>query len=532
MEISTYVLKALYYQFDPVLIGKYGPVSFYSISIIPDSEGHSLFSATLPTSQQSHIPEMSQIYITDLSHFDEIEHCDAPPAAIICTGVTNTSSPNLSKFRVPVLALRQQCSLDTLYKSLLYCLFSMHQDDAFYSKLTSALLSGDSLSHILELSYAKLSTPLVVVRRDLHVIAENCLPITAQTNNIPPEILNSIQDGQFLPSFEDLVGRRGLFQKLSRSSHPIHSPCGDHVGIVFAPMHVGEIYIGSIFLFVFDRPPIWRDFYMAGILGEIVSSIICRDHMVLESDLSPCGDILRDLILGQPEDPSLSNGLKASGLFTDEPKVLVQIRPVSKKQDLTLLQQRITGIIPTAKVFLLPECICILLPLNENLAISEKALSALEHLLQKNDLIAGVSGIFKNPLSLRFYFQQTNTILSAATTTDIRIHWYQDFVIDHVLGISKKVVPLEIICPPAIRILKEYDQKHDTQYLSTLHTYIESNMSISESSRKLVVHYNTMKYRLKVISELTGLNLMKTETAVNLNIAFKMLHLIEHSQAF
>ena len=529
VEISTYVLKALYYQFDPVLIGKYGPVSFYSVSIIPDSQGHSLSSATLPSSQQPHIPEMSQIYITDSSHFDEIEHCDAPPAAIICTGVTNTASPNLSKFRVPVLALRQQCSLDTLYKSLLYCLFSMHQDDAFYSKLTSALLSGDSLSHILELSYAKLGTPLVVVRRDLHVIAENCLPITAQTNNIPPDILSFIQDGQFLPSFEDLVSRRGLFQKLSHSSHPIYSPCGDHVGIVFAPMHVGEAYIGSIFLFVFDRTPIWRDFYIAGILGEVVSSIICRDHMILESDVSPWGDILRDLILGQPEDPSLSNGLKASGLFTDEPKVLVQIRSVSKKQDLTLLQQRITDIMSTAKVFLLPKCVCILLPLNENLTISEKTLSALEHLLQKNDLIAGVSGIIKNP----FYFQQTNTILAAASsTTDTRIYWYQDFVIDHVLSSSREVAPLEIICPPAIRILKEYDQKHDTQYLSTLHTYIESNMNISESSRKLVVHYNTMKYRLKVISELTGLNLMKTETAVNLNIAFKMLHLMDHPHAF
>lgn len=531
MEITTYVLKALYYQFDPVLIGKYGAVSFYSISMIPDPQGHSVSAVTLPPSQQPHVPEMSQIYITDFDHLDEIEGCVAPPAAIICAGVTNTSNPRLWKFHVPVLALRQDCPVDTLYKSLLYCLFSMHQDDAFYSSLTSALLSGDSLKHILELSYTKLGTPLVVVRRDLHVIAENCLSVTDQASNIPPEILDFIRNGQFLPVFENMVGRSGLFQKLSNSSHPIHSPCGAHADIVFAPMHIGEVYVGSVLLFLFDRTPIWRDFYMAGILGEIVSSVIRRDHMVLESDSSPWGDILRDLILSQPEDPSLRSGLKAAGLCSDAPKVLVQMRPLSQEQDLTSLQQQLTDAIPAAKAFLLPKCICMLLPLNENLAIPEKALSALEHLLQRNDLIAGVSGILKNPLALRFYFQQTDTVLSAAhTTNDIRIYWYQDFVIDHVLDISKKIVPLESICPPAIRILKEYDERHDTQYLSTLRTYIECSMSISESSRKLVIHYNTMKYRLKVISELTGLNLMKTETAVNLNIAFKMLYQTEHPQ--
>ena len=407
----------------------------------------------------------------------------------------------------------------------------MHQDDAFYSKLTSALLSGDSLNHILDLSYTKLGAPLVVVRRDLHVIAQNCLPDTDHASNIPPEIVEFIHDGQFPPSFENLVGRSGLFEKLSTSSHPIHSPCGEHAGIVFTPMHIGEVYVGSLFLFVFNRTPIWRDFYMAGILGEIISSVIRRDHMVLESDPSPWGDILRDLILGQPEDPSLPSGLKASGLFTDEPKVLVQMRPLSPKQDLSAVQQQLTDILPAAKVFLLPKCVCMLLPLDENLAISKKALSAMEHLLQRNHLIAGVSGIFKSPLLLRYDFEQTNTVLSAARAADdTRIHWYQDFVIDHVLDISKKIVPLEIVCPPAIRILKEYDQKHDTQYLSTLRTYIECNMSISESSRKLVIHYNTMKYRLKVISELTGVNLMKTQTAVNLNIAFKMLYQIEHPQ--
>ena len=108
MEISTYVLKALYYQFDPVLIGKYGMVSFYSISMIPDPQGHSVSAVSVPSSQQPHVPEMSQIYVTDFDHFDEIERCDAPPAAIICAGVTNTFSPRLRKFRVPVLALKQK----------------------------------------------------------------------------------------------------------------------------------------------------------------------------------------------------------------------------------------------------------------------------------------------------------------------------------------------------------------------------------------------------------------------------------------
>ncbi|MDR1012937.1 MAG: helix-turn-helix domain-containing protein [Lactobacillales bacterium] len=59
----------------------------------------------------------------------------------------------------------------------------------------------------------------------------------------------------------------------------------------------------------------------------------------------------------------------------------------------------------------------------------------------------------------------------------------------------------------------------DQETLFTIQRFFENNLNVSETSRKLFVHRNTLVYRLEKIKKLTGLDLREFEDAVVFKVA-------------
>ncbi len=59
----------------------------------------------------------------------------------------------------------------------------------------------------------------------------------------------------------------------------------------------------------------------------------------------------------------------------------------------------------------------------------------------------------------------------------------------------------------------------DHETLFTIHKFFENNLNVSETSRKLFVHRNTLVYRLEKIKKLTGLDLREFDHAIIFKIA-------------
>ena len=54
----------------------------------------------------------------------------------------------------------------------------------------------------------------------------------------------------------------------------------------------------------------------------------------------------------------------------------------------------------------------------------------------------------------------------------------------------------------------------DHETLFTIQRFFENNLNVSETSRKLFVHRNTLVYRLEKIKKITGLDLREFEDAI------------------
>ena len=59
----------------------------------------------------------------------------------------------------------------------------------------------------------------------------------------------------------------------------------------------------------------------------------------------------------------------------------------------------------------------------------------------------------------------------------------------------------------------------DQETLFTIQKFFENNLNVSETSRKLFVHRNTLVYRLEKIKKLTGLDLRQFDHAITFKVA-------------
>ena len=59
--------------------------------------------------------------------------------------------------------------------------------------------------------------------------------------------------------------------------------------------------------------------------------------------------------------------------------------------------------------------------------------------------------------------------------------------------------------------------------LTTINKFFETNLNVSETSRQLYVHRNTLVYRLEKLEKSTGLDIRKFDDALTFKIAMMVV---------
>jgi len=74
--------------------------------------------------------------------------------------------------------------------------------------------------------------------------------------------------------------------------------------------------------------------------------------------------------------------------------------------------------------------------------------------------------------------------------------------------------------------LWKHDAKYDTNLVETLECYINANCSIEETASSMIVHKNTIRYRITCIEDILNCNLKNINTITDIVNAFKIMRLI------
>ena len=102
------------------------------------------------------------------------------------------------------------------------------------------------------------------------------------------------------------------------------------------------------------------------------------------------------------------------------------------------------------------------------------------------------------------------------------------------LGIGRLIYQLPI--PLCKMFIKEiFDVKSpddfDEEILSTINKFFENSLNVSETSRQLYIHRNTLVYRLDKLQKSTGLDLRVFEDAITFKIALMVVKYMKYMES-
>lgn len=111
----------------------------------------------------------------------------------------------------------------------------------------------------------------------------------------------------------------------------------------------------------------------------------------------------------------------------------------------------------------------------------------------------------------------------------------RDIVAYSELGIGRLIYQLPIpLCKMFIREIfggKSPDD-FDEETLTTIYKFFENSLNVSETSRQLFIHRNTLVYRLDKLQKSTGLDLRVFEDAITFKIALMVVKYMKYMETF
>ena len=143
----------------------------------------------------------------------------------------------------------------------------------------------------------------------------------------------------------------------------------------------------------------------------------------------------------------------------------------------------------------------------------EKAESAYEEICQyladekkEWSFAIGVGKSYEHLADLQKSFQDASKCITLAE----KLHRHQEVLWYDKLGFYRLLMSfenqelLESYCEEVIGGLIQYDEENHTELVETLKEYFLQNCNLQNTSEKMFIHRNTIKYRLQRIEQLTG----------------------------
>lgn len=102
-------------------------------------------------------------------------------------------------------------------------------------------------------------------------------------------------------------------------------------------------------------------------------------------------------------------------------------------------------------------------------------------------------------------------------------YYFEDYVLDFIIDkCCTRVLP-ETLCPPGLLALIEYDRLNNTEFCVTLREFLDNNMQVSETARRMFMHRNSLIKQLAKIRKIIKIDLDDPNARLTLSFAFRML---------
>lgn len=130
----------------------------------------------------------------------------------------------------------------------------------------------------------------------------------------------------------------------------------------------------------------------------------------------------------------------------------------------------------------------------------------------------GIGNAYKNIKNIRKSYEEAVQAIENGRIYNIphNIYIYREILAERIISLIPKEKIQSLI---AGIIDEEFDNIYDDEIIKTINAMFDNNLNISDSSKILYIHRNTLLYRIEKIQKITGLDIRKFQDSVILRLA-------------
>ncbi len=397
-----------------------------------------------------------------------------------------TTNHNVPLFEVPYEMPFIEISR-VIAESVIADQFQLLQNSlAVHERLASVLLGGGDLSAMIDRLHQLIAGPAAVI--DIH-----------------GRLLASSPDGVDWP-----------LEAIHQSSK--QNP--DHSGEVHtAPVRFDGELVAYLFLRIANEA---FSAHAIPYATTLISLEMSRRHAELNGRRELVGQVIEDLLAQRLTDENATRRLTAFGVDLTQPASVI-VAATSADSSIRRMPwgQRELGVNSSRIVsaYIHDELISIAAPDAE---VNEVTQIIYERLRMVDPNVrVGIGGQHSGVSGLRLSYYEAR---EATANPEPGIHHSEPINLSTLLLLNREL-PVKDMARGVLNPLIAHDAERGSDLVHTLSVFLETSGSVAESARLLTLHRNSMRYRLRLIKELTGRDVLAFSEQVKLWIALQALKL-------
>lgn len=466
-------------------------------------------------------------------------------ALVFQTGIQDALDPQVirqaEESGLPLIEVDEAVDYPTIITPLVGAItrektFLLQRSQEIHRRLTGLILSGDGLPAVVEA---------------LHELLER-----------PSAIINSWGDllagAGFAESDGPRVAEENLLQEMARSArHGLAWHEGS--GRWLAPLLAGERGEIEGFVLVWDPQKTASQLDLTAIeqAATVASLELAKQRAVLETERRLKRDFLEDMLSGdfRSVEALLARGRSLGwDLLQRRVVMLVDLnqfeayylrhldegerhfqqikqrflqgvsRVVLNENPLSIVVERSDSIV------VMPHFAAVM-PLSQaqraTHSLAEKICASVPETMDELSISIAIGNFYEKVAELRHSFQEATAALEVSLHLGDQeaIIWYEDVALYVLLKRFSDQSEVNRWREQTLGRLIAYDQNNDTELVKTLEAYFDANQVSQQAARNLFVHPKTLKYRLRRIEEILGIDPFKGDRQLAFYLAAKLTRL-------
>lgn len=144
-------------------------------------------------------------------------------------------------------------------------------------------------------------------------------------------------------------------------------------------------------------------------------------------------------------------------------------------------------------------------------------------LLRRMGYYGGISNPFSDLHHLGDYLLQAAYSVENSRGSGEALHFFRDHALDYMLFSCAGELQPETLFSQGLRAMLEHDRRKSGEYIKTLDTYLQNEMSVTKTAQELYIHRSSLLKRLNSIQRLLGDDLSNPERRLYYRLCLAML---------